>query len=78
MRRPASTVASTGSTTSAVPIACIALIMSTAPPPKPPASSENGIDSTPNSASCFHTASLEPVSEWTIFLRCSKSYWSFR
>ncbi len=71
-KRAAMIVDRYGSTTSASPNASIALIRSTAPPPKPPASAENGRPSKPRSAMVAHTGTLNPTGEATIARRASK------
>src|SRR4051812_45828908 len=50
-------------------------MVSTAPAPKPPSSSENGSPSSPCSASLFQTLLLQPPFSDAYFLRLSKSYW---
>ena len=62
------TVARYGSSTSALPIASITIMVSTAPAPKPPSSSENGRPSRPCSASLPQTVLLQPPFSRAVFL----------
>jgi hypothetical protein len=68
---PNPTVDRYGSTTNASPIASIVLIMSTAPPPKPPCSDGTGNPSSPMSANAFQAAALQPSGEATMRRRAS-------
>src|SRR5712671_2414647 len=52
------------------------IMVDSGPPPRPPASSENGAPSRPSSANASHRLRLQPSSLATILRRASKSYWS--